>query len=244
MTMKQKTNRTIERTLKKWAGVYQTPAFILSDPIQFPHRYSLKQDIEISGLLTALLSFGNRKMICRKCDELDRIMRQNPYQYLLSENWQKDFLRNRKDSFYRTISFAQMNHYLSLLWQTYKEYDDLESRLSMETGTPMHCICRWMGVSEQSPQKKLNMFLRWMIRKNSPVDFGIWSSFNPADLIIPLDTHVNQMAYELGLTTSKAYTLNNARKITERLRTVFPGDPCKGDFALFGYGIERKLQRK
>lgn len=239
MTM-TKTNQTIEILLKEWADVYQTPAFILSDPIQFPHRYRLKQDVEISGLLTALLSFGNRKMICRKCDELDLIMKQAPYQYLLSEDWNADFPENRKESFYRTISFSQMHHYFSLLAQTYKEHEDLESRLNTESGTPMQRICRWMGVSELNPQKKLNMFLRWMIRKNSPVDFGIWTSFSPADLIIPLDTHVNQMAYELGLTTSKAYTLNNARKITEMLKIIFPEDPCKGDFALFGYGIQRE----
>lgn len=232
-------NPTVEKTLKEWADIYQTPAFILSDPIQFPHRYQQKQDIEISGLLTAMLSFGNRKMICRKCEELDQIMNHTPYQYLKSDSWRKDFPENKKESFYRTISFAQMHHYFSLLQETYNIFEDLESRLKAEKGSPMQRICRWMDVSEKSPQKKLNMFLRWMIRKDSPVDFGIWSTFDPIDLIIPLDTHVNQMAYELELTTSKAYSLNNARKITEALRSIFPDDPCKGDFALFGYGIEK-----
>ena len=167
-------NPTVEKTLKEWADVYQTPAFILSDPIQFPHRYQQKQDIEISGLLTAILSFGSRKMICRKCEELDQIMNHTPYQYLKSDSWRKDFPENKKESFYRTISFAQMHHYFSLLQETYNIFEDLESRLKAEKGNPMQRICRWMDVSEKSPQKKLNMFLRWMIRKDSPVDFGIW----------------------------------------------------------------------
>lgn len=228
-----------EQLLKQWADEYHTPAFILSDPVQFPHHYTRKQDIEISGLLTALLSFGNRKMICKKCHELDGMMGHDPYQYVRSEKWRTDFPDTDTDSFYRTCSYARMHVYFERLWQTYRQYTDLEERLKQEKGSPMQRICSWMEVSEKGPQKKLNMFLRWMIRRNSPVDFGIWQTFDPAELIIPLDTHVNRMAYELGLTSSMSYTLNNARKITEALGNIFPNDPCKGDFALFGYSIEK-----
>ena len=97
--------------------------------------------------------------------------------------------------------------------------------------------CRLLGVSDKAPQKKLNMFLRWMIRRDSEVDFGIWTSFSPCDLLIPLDTHVCEVAHRLHLTRSKSYTLNNAKAITRALAEVFPDDPCLGDFALFGYGI-------
>ena len=169
--------------LKAWAARYHTSAFILNDPVQFPHRYKHKQDIEICGLLTAILSFGNRKMIVRKAEELDSFMRPSPYQYLLSRKWLSDFPLGNKSS------------------------------------------------------KKLNMFLRWMVRRDSEVDFGLWTSFSPRDLTIPLDTHVCRLAYMLGLTDSDSFSLRNARKITNALAEVFPGDPCLGDFALFGYGI-------
>ena len=84
------------------------------------------------------------------------------------------------------------------------------------------------------------MFLRWMIRRDGIVDLGIWQKFSPGDLIIPLDTHVCRMAYTLGLTQSKSYTLSNTKTITNKLKEVFYDDPCKGDFALFGYGVENK----
>ena len=93
------------------------------------------------------------------------------------------------------------------------------------------------SIDKGSACKRLNMFLRWMIRRDSEVDFGIWRNFSPCELIIPLDTHVSEMAFRLGLTRSKSYTLNNARTITAALAEVFPEDPCLGDFALFGYGI-------
>ena len=118
----------------------------------------------------------------------------------------------------------------------------MEDALLCETdGTPMQRLCRLFGVSDKAPQKKLNMFLRWMIRRDSEVDVGIWRNFSPCELIIPLDTHVSEMAFRLELTRSKSYTLNNARTITAALAEVFPEDPCLGDFALFGYGINELL---
>ena len=101
----------------------------------------------------------------------------------------------------------------------------------------MERLCAFLGVSSASPQKKLNMFLRWMIRPQGPVDFGIWQSFSPSELLIPLDTHVCRIACDLGLIPKPTFSLRNARFITEALAEVFPGDPCLGDFALFGYGV-------
>lgn len=130
---------------------------------------------------------------------------------------------------------AQLFHWL---YTIYNRYESMEDALLCETdGTPMQRLCRLFGVSDKAPQKKLNMFLRWMIRRDSEVDFGIWRNFSPCELIIPLDTHVSEMAFRLELTRSKSYTLNNARTITAALAEVFPEDPCLGDFALFGYGI-------
>ena len=103
----------------------------------------------------------------------------------------------------------------------------------------MEKLCSFLEVSAKSPQKKLNMFLRWMIRRDSAVDFGIWKSFDRKELIVPLDTHVCRVAHYFKLTDTETFSLKNARQITAALAEVFPDDPCLGDFALFGYDINK-----
>jgi len=204
--------------LLAWAREYHCAAFIQGDPVQFPHRYTQKQDIEVSGLLTAIMSFGNRRQILKKADGLHGLMGASPYRYVLSCRWKEDFLPTDRSSFYRMLSHADFYTYFARLYAAYTRF-----------------------VSAKSPQKKLNMFLRWMIRKESEVDFGIWKSFNRRDLLIPLDTHVCRVAYLLGLTDTETFSLKNARNITEALAEVFPDDPCLGDFALFGSGVNGVL---
>lgn len=232
----------IENQLRQWAEEYHRESFIVDDPVQFPNRYrgGRKEDIEICGLLTAVLSFGNRKMILKKVDELDELMGHAPLRYVLSRRWTEDFPKTDSRSFYRMVSFAAFRLYFERLYVVYAEGKTLEDVLLTYTGSPMQRLCAFLGVSERSPQKKLNMFLRWMIRSSSPVDFGIWKHMNPSELIIPLDTHVCRMAYQLGLTPTQTFSLNNAKRITEALGRIFPGDPCYGDFALFGYGVNHK----
>ena len=231
-------NQAIKKQLGVWADRYETPDFIPADPIQFPHRFSLIQDIEIAGLLTAWISFGNRKMILRKAEEMMQIMHQTPYQYILSREWEYDFPASEEQSFYRTFSKKQMHLLMHLLFDTYTRFHTLEEALLTYSGTPRERLFRWLSVSEKSPQKKLNMFLRWMIRKNSPVDLGVWHYFDAKDLVIPLDTHVTRVAHEIGLTEKATYSLRQAMSITNALEEIFPGDPCRGDFALFGYGVQ------
>lgn len=224
--------------LRQWAADYHTARFIADDPVQFPHRYTRKEDIEISGLLTAMLSFGNRKQILKKADELDELMEHAPLNYLLSGQWCHDFRADDGRSFYRMLSYAKYRLYFELLQPVYVAGHDLEWAVNRCGGdTPMLRLCRFLNVSGKSPQKKLNMFLRWMVRRNSEVDFGIWQSMSPADLIIPLDTHVCRIAFRLGLTESATYSLSAACRITKALSRIFPDDPCLGDFALFGYGV-------
>lgn len=225
--------------LRHWAQCYHNRGFIASDPVQFPHRYTLKQDIETSGLLTAVLSFGSRRQILKKADELDALMQHRPYEYIRSGRWQTDFPVDRNDSFYRMLSYSAFRFYFERLHTAYTHHASLEDALHAYSGTPMERLCAFLGVSAESPQKKLNMFLRWMVRPGSDVDFGIWTTVSPADLLIPLDTHVCRMAHELGLIDKPTFSLRNARRITQALAEVFPGDPCLGDFALFGYGINR-----
>lgn len=234
------TKNELDTCLCKWAEEYHCSDFIAADPVQFPHRYTVKEDIEISGLLTAVLSFGNRIQILKKADELDRIMGHAPLAYVLSGKWKDDFPESDGRSFYRMLSYADVRGYFEKLYRVYAAGKTLEDALKEYKGIPMQQLCSFLGVSDRSPQKKLNMFLRWMIRTGSPVDFGIWSTMSASQLVIPLDTHVCRVAYQLGLTESASFSLNNAKKITAALEKVFPGDPCLGDFALFGYGVNHK----
>ena len=234
------TKNELDTCLCKWAEEYHCSDFIAADPVQFPHRYTVKEDIEISGLLTAILSFGNRIQILKKADELDRIMGHAPLAYVLSGKWRDDFPESDGRSFYRMLSYADVRGYFEKLYRVYAARKTLEDALKEYKGIPMQQLCSFLGVSDRSPQKKRNMFLRWMIRTGSPVDFGIWSTMSASQLVIPLDTHVCRVAYQLGLTESASFSLNNAKKITAALEKVFPGDPCLGDFALFGYGVNHK----
>ena len=234
------TKNELDTCLCKWAEEYHCSDFIAADPVQFPHRYTVKEDIEIRGLLTAVLSFGNRIQILKKADELDRIMGHVPLTYVLSGKWRDDFPESVGGCFYRMLSYADVRGYFEKLYRVYAAGKTLEDALKEYKGIPMQQLCSFLGVSDRSPQKKLNMFLRWMIRTGSPVDFGIWSTMSASQLVIPLDTHVCRVAYQLGLTESASFSLNNAKKITAALEKVFPGDPCLGDFALFGYGVNHK----
>ena len=231
----------IKKKLLECAAIYHSPEFIMSDPVQFPHRFTLKQDIEISGLLTAIMSFGNRKQILRKADELHTLMGDSPYQYVLSCRWKSDFPLGKTDSFYRMLSFSDFYGYFQRLHAAYSQYQSLEDALQVHSGIPMEKLCAFLEVSSKNPQKKLNMFLRWMIRQDSEVDFGIWKNFDCRELIVPLDTHVCRVAHFFKLTETDTFSLKNARHITMALAEVFPEDPCLGDFALFGLGVNREI---
>ncbi|MCD8284212.1 MAG: TIGR02757 family protein [Opitutae bacterium] len=255
-------NEMQKKKLAEWAQKFHTKEFVAGDPVSFPHRYSRRDDIEISGFLTAFLSFGNRAQILKAAEKLDAGMRGSPSEYLRSRRWEKDFAAGDPACFYRMISRGKMHDLFRQIFGIFDGCGNLENAVVAErnrrqeaattnpdsttnppatispaTTNPMACLCGVLGVSAQSPQKKLNMFLRWMIRRNSPVDFGIWQSFSPAELIIPLDTHVLHVAQQLGLTTSLSYSLSTAKKITAALAEIFPNDPCLGDFALFGAGV-------
>ena len=162
----------IKNKLLMCAEIYHCAGFIESDPVQFPHRYTLKQDIEISGLLTAIMSFGNRKQIRKKAEELHGFMGDSPYRYVLSCRWKDDFPAGVKNSFYRMLSYDDFYGYFQRLYTAYSCFDSLEEALNVYTGIPMEKLCAFLEVSAKSPQKKLNMFLRWMIRRDSEVDLG------------------------------------------------------------------------
>ncbi len=219
---------------------YHQPDFIGDDPIQIPYRYSLQQDNEVSGLLTAYISFGRRKMIIAYAIRLDEMMEHQPYQYVLSERWKEDFREGEK-TFYRTLKNRDIAAMFHFLHTVYQEHETLEDWIIKENkGLPIETLLYGLGMGKTSAQKKLNMFMRWMVRKNSPVDIGCWQKIDARHLIIPLDTHVHQMALELGITKSKTASFKTAVEITDYFKEIFPDDPCLGDFALFGMGVNRK----
>lgn len=197
------------------AEMYHRADFIQSDPVQFPHRYTLKQDIEVSGLLTAIMSFGNRKQILKKVDELHGLMGDSPYQYVLSRQWERDFPSGATSSFYRMLSHADFYGYFRRLYTAYTQFESLEEALMLYPGIPMEKLCAFLEVSAKSPQKKLNMFLRWMIRRDSEVDLGIWESFDRRDLIVPLDTHVCRVAHYFKLTDVETFSQKITLKSAE-----------------------------
>ncbi|AUI46669.1 TIGR02757 family protein [Bacteroides hominis] len=231
------------------ADKYEVAEFIMDDPIQFPHRYTSKADIEISALVVSWIATGNRKAIIKSGDRIDRELFSNaPYRYILNEEWKK--YRGVKTSFYRYYSWNDFYLLCQALYAAYQEHEDLEVHLchSLSSGTPLERLQSVFGhingmpaLASASEAKKMCMFLRWMIRRDSPVDLGIWRSFDPSDLIIPLDTHVHRISVDLGLTHARK-CLKTACCITDALREVWPDDPVKGDFALFGFGINESVR--
>lgn len=228
----------LKETLIEAANKYENADFIPKDPVQFPHRYKVKQDIEIAGLVTALVSFGNRKQIIDKANKLCLIMGKSPLEYVKGRVFEKDFSCDDTSSFYRMLSYASFRGIFEKLYDVYNNAESMEDYVLSFNGNAMEKMCAFLEVSSKSPQKKINMFLRWMVRQNSPVDFGLWKRFDSADLIIPLDTHVAHMAKMYGITEKETYSLSSAKRITNALSKVFPGDPVRGDFALFGVGVE------
>ena len=230
----------LQNHLVELANRYHQPSFIGDDPIQFPCSYNRLQDIEVSGLLTAYISFGRRKMIIDAASRLHGIMDGKPYEYVVSCRWKEDFKEGDK-TFYRTLANKDIAGMFYFLHSIYAKHESLEEWIVTENkGLPIETLLDGLGLAKTSAQKKLNMFMRWMIRKDSPVDIGCWKKLHPRDLVIPLDTHVHQMALELGITKSKTASFKTAMEITNYFKSIFPEDPCLGDFALFGFGVNRK----
>ncbi len=223
---------------------YETPAFIADDPIQIPHRYTSCADIEISALVTSWIATGNRKAIIKSADRIDcSIFKNHPHDYIMQGEWK--IYAGRKDSFYRYYSYDDFCLLCSLLYDVYSQCETLEDYLynSFDELSPLQRLQSVFGLVNGMPDKasaseakKMCMFLRWMIRRDSCVDFGIWRKFSPKDLIIPLDTHVHRISTDLGL-TKKRKCIKTACDITKALAKIWPDDPVKGDFALFGFGV-------
>lgn len=237
--------------LEEKVELYNTPNFIESDPIQVPHLYTQKEDIEIAGFLAATIAWGNRKMIVKNAHRMMELMGNSPYDFVMSHT--DEDLERLTDFIHRTFNSQDFIGFVKGLNNLYTKYESLENvfnryddlQLSIHhfkqdffDGT--HLKRTEKHISDPlkgSAAKRINMFLRWMVRNDKQVDFGIWKSISPAQLSCPLDVHSGNVARKLGLLSRKQ---NDAKALAELNRSLIafdPNDPVKYDFALFGLGV-------
>ena len=238
--------------------LYNQKSFIESDPISIPHRFSKKQDIEISGFWTAILSWGQRVTIINKANQLMELMSESPHDFILNHT-EKDraaFL----DFKHRTFNSIDTLYFLEWLQQYYRKNKSLESAFmigqdlkafNMQEALanfhkeffslpdyPARTKKHISNPGKNSSAKRINMFLRWMVRKDKKgVDFGIWNQIPLFALHIPLDVHVHRIALQLKLTSRKQSDWKTVVEITNNLKKLDPKDPGKYDYALFGLGV-------
>ena len=244
--------------LDEKVDLYNRPSFIEDDPISIPHLYTRKEDIEISGFLTATIAWGNRKMILRNSARMMEILEDSPFEFIMDSS---DCELDQAIRFvHRTFNMVDLAYFLKALrhiykikgglekiFETHKTSDSLQPaihelnkiffELPHEKRTERHVSDPYKG----SAAKKINMFLRWMVRKdNRGVDFGIWKSISPSILSCPLDVHSGNVARKLGLLSRKQNDAKAVAELDKVLRSFDSEDPVKYDFALFGLGaIER-----
>lgn len=230
--------------------------FIADDPVQFPRRFSSLPDIEITALLCATLAWGNRRMICRDCEKLLTLMDNQPYAYVIDEG----YLDLDPDiNIHRTFFGRNLRHYLRGLRAIYTRHgslndfsraigageaeapawrlaEGLNAELSAANSGCTDSRCLPVNTSTTA-LKRLNMALRWLVRRDGIVDLGVWDSITPAQLRIPLDVHVGDVSRELGLLCRRSNDRKAVEELTGRLREFNPDDPTLYDFALFGIGM-------
>jgi len=249
--------KELKAFLDKKVEHYNQPSFIKDDPVSIPHLFSRKQDIEIAGFFAAIFAWGNRTTIIRKSKELLDLMDNAPYEFCIhhQEKDLKKLLHFKHRTFHATdllyfISFFKYHYQLhDSLESAFKPYADMKEALtgfhhyffSLEH-VPARTKKHIATPERNSSCKRLNMYLRWMVRKdNKGVDFGLWSHISPADLISPIDLHVARVAKKLRLLKRKLPDWKAAEELTEKLRRFDKDDPVKYDFALFGLGIIDKF---
>ena len=226
---------------------YETSDFIKSDPIQFPHKYQAKEDIEIAGFISSLFAFGRRELFIKKLEYLFSLT-ETPMQLIA------DFKKYDLANFiYRFIKSEDLIELLRLLNKLYildkssleelfnskNRFFDVTNYFYSNSSCPNNTGFCFMFAKPQnnSALKRLNMFLRWMVR-DGKVDFGIWKSIKKSELLIPLDTHVARLSREFGLLKRSSNDFRAVIELTEKLKEFDEKDPVKYDFALFGLGVE------
>ena len=241
---------------------YNVPAYIDEDPIQIPHQFSEKEDVEIAAFLTATIAWGQRKTIIRNAQELMRLMDYQPFEFICNADASDLELFDR--FVHRTFNGADCRFFVQSLHHIYTTHGGLEavftkgfqqnetvfSALSyfrevfLSVPHPERSNKHLSSVTAGSAAKRLNMLLRWLVRHDkSGVDFGIWKSIPASALMIPLDVHVGKVGRSLGLLIRPQDDWRAVEEITARLREFDPADPAKYDYALFGMGTNKEFSK-
>lgn len=257
---------SLKKYLDDCVEQFNNPDFIKDDPICIPHRFDLLQDIEITAFWVSMLAWGQRKTIINKANELIKLMDDAPYDFILNheEKDRKRFL----DFKHRTFQATDTLYFLAFLQYYYQHHDSLETAFSNHLSpddlntekaisgfhklffslpdAPIRTRKHIATPQRNSSCKRLNMFLRWMVRVDDKgVDFGLWKNIKMSQLMIPLDVHVERVARRYGLLHRKQRDWKAVTELTENLAKFDSSDPVKYDFALFGLGVlesQRKLQ--
>ena len=253
--------RKLKALLDEQVHLYNRPQFIASDPISIPHQFTLLQDREIMGFWTAMLSWGQRTTIIHKSEQLIRLMNGSPYAFI-TESTDTD-LKRFNGYVHRTFNTTDTLYFIHFFKNWYAAHDSLEeaflcpgyNKLPHVEKMLIHFHHHFFNdpyapsrtrkhvptPETKSACKRLNMFLRWMVRRDDTgVDFGIWKSIRPDQLICPLDVHVERVARTLGLLQRKQADWLAAIELTDQMKKFDPIDPVKYDFALFGMGLAEK----
>lgn len=245
--------------LDEKADFYNSIDFITDDPIQIPHRFSLKQDIEIAGFLSASIAWGNRKSIINDANKMIDLMGNSPYDFVM--NFQDSDLQNiPQKAIHRTFNHEDFIFFLKNFRRIYSKFDSLEDAFLLnENETDFyHSIERFRShfISEKhhgekhvsspyknSASKRLLMFLRWMVRKDKKgVDLGIWENIDARFLSLPLDVHTANISRKLGILSRKQNDWKAVSELDLILRKYKPDDPAIYDFALFGLGVSKEFE--
>jgi uncharacterized protein (TIGR02757 family) len=235
---------------------YETADFLKDDPAQFMHCYTSPADIEIVGLIAATLAFGQRPIILQKVSAICKQMEGSPERWI-KESMFVDSFPDSPQKFYRFYSFADMRCFFFHLQKLLLQQGSIGEYVHRKHIEGLHPLLALTEAFKDCPSqksliprdthsccKRVNMYLRWMVRTHSEVDMGLWKWINRKELIIPADTHVMQESIRIGIIDKAGNSLSKALEITEAMRTIWPNDPCKGDFALFGWGVNREKDVK
>jgi len=238
---------------------YNNPTFIESDPIQVPYQFSLKEDIEISAFLTATIAWGNRKIIINNSKKMMELLGNSPYDFVM--NHYDHQLEKLERFVHRTFNGIDLIYFIKALQHIYENHNGLEFIFStyaqadsmqgaihnfkdifFEIQHPQRTQKHISDPAKGSAAKRINMFLRWMARKDKAgVDFGIWKTVSPSQLSCPLDVHSGNTARKLGLLKRKQNDAKALFELDTSLRQLDADDPVKYDYALFGLGVFEKF---
>ena len=250
-------NKELKDLLENKFNLYNSTNFIIEDPISIPHAYNQKEDIEISSFLISIISWGNRKSIIKSGNKLREILGSSPIDFIMRFK-ERDL--KKIDFVHRTFNRFDLIYFLKSLKNIYENHDGLENVFSKNLNDEFmyNNISNFRKIffslnhekrmekhisnpKKNSACKRINMFLRWMVRNDGVVDFGIWKKIKPSMLSCPLDVHTANIGRKLNLISRKQNDLKTVLELDQKLRLFDKNDPVKYDYALFGMGVYEKF---